>query len=321
MLDLYYNGDTNYPGYDIYEYTYGNLAQTIRVIPPPPSEYINIPLPTSTSTTESPNRLSLDIMDVNTNSIYYRYQENQNVTGHVQIDTINLAGIWTWKASSANDACQLFSSTSGEFRVYQIANNGTVSSPNIISSLLSGVVTTTWHISNDCMKIKTDANVYSAPSLSGTFAQVGSVTSWLAFDDNLDYALTTNSILKYNPSSPGYTSIHTFNITFTANSAIYSYNSRVVVTDVSASSSSAYALVGNNNNNSLAVVLTHSQTGYDSQPTVLVSSQCTKVLAYGIVSSAFSSSFYFVDYAFFSWNQITFPAFSVFDPTAITIML
>jgi len=57
VLDLYYNGDSTYPGYDVYEYSFGNLARTIRVIPPVPSIYFNVTLPASSSSVSSPKRL------------------------------------------------------------------------------------------------------------------------------------------------------------------------------------------------------------------------------------------------------------------------
>ena len=80
VLDLYDNANLNYPGYDIYEYSYGNLAQTIRVIPPTRSIYFNTTLPASISTVTSPNRLQWDITD---GSSYMRYRENDNATNNV----------------------------------------------------------------------------------------------------------------------------------------------------------------------------------------------------------------------------------------------
>ena len=62
VLDLYHNGDSTYPGYDIYEYSYGNLAQTIRVIPQAPSIYFNTTLPVAPSLTSSTN-LQWDMID------------------------------------------------------------------------------------------------------------------------------------------------------------------------------------------------------------------------------------------------------------------
>lgn len=72
VLDLYANADATYPGYDIYEYSYGNLASTVRVIPPSPSDYISYYLPNATTTLTSDTQLEWDQLDVSTNTIFTR---------------------------------------------------------------------------------------------------------------------------------------------------------------------------------------------------------------------------------------------------------
>ena len=191
VLDLYHNGDSTYPGYDIYEYSYGNLAQTIRVIPQAPSIYFNTTLPVAPSLTSS-TKLQWDMID---GSNFVRYTENDNVTGNVQIDTIAVGASMQIKAASPNSECVLIRNTGNdEFRVYQLTNNGTAAtagSPNLIpTALTSQVSSTTWMISNDCLRIKTDSNIYSAASTSSSFAFVQAVSSWMAVDDSLTYALT-----------------------------------------------------------------------------------------------------------------------------------
>lgn len=57
VLDLYYNGDSSFPGYDIYEYSYGNLAQTVRIIPPAQTIYFNTTLPAANNLIFSSKRL------------------------------------------------------------------------------------------------------------------------------------------------------------------------------------------------------------------------------------------------------------------------
>jgi hypothetical protein len=72
VLDLYANGDATYPGYNIYEYSYGNLASTVRVIPPPPSDYINYNLPSATTTLTSSTKLEWDQLSVSATTVFTR---------------------------------------------------------------------------------------------------------------------------------------------------------------------------------------------------------------------------------------------------------
>ena len=76
VLDLYYNSDTNYPGYDVYEFKFGNLAKTIRVIPTPPSEYLAVTYPTNTATHASDTSIDYDFLNVAANTNFTRIFED-----------------------------------------------------------------------------------------------------------------------------------------------------------------------------------------------------------------------------------------------------
>jgi len=150
-----------------------------------------------------------------------------------------------------NSQCILLHNTAThEFRVLEMTSNGTASSVastnNIPSLLASQNGSSSWAVSNDCLRIKTDTNVYAAASTSSPFALVSAVSSWMSVDDSLVYALTANSILKYTASNSSYTSIYTFvNQTFTS-CAIQSYGSQIMAVEVLAASVNAYAFSDSN---------------------------------------------------------------------------
>lgn len=78
VLDLYPNNDASNPGYSIYEFSYGNLASTIRVIPPLPDAYLTFDYPTHTAVNNNPvpDRFQWDFLNVGTDTDYSSYLEN-----------------------------------------------------------------------------------------------------------------------------------------------------------------------------------------------------------------------------------------------------
>lgn len=318
---MYYNGDSSYPGYNIYEFSFGNLAQTVRIIPPTKSIYFNTTLSSPLNNLiASTKLLQFDYVDGLPNTTFYRYSENNNVLNHVQVDSFTITGVWELKTVSANGQCILFKNSANEFRVDQFMSNGTsasVTATNSIPTLLaSQSASVNWKISDDCLRIKSDSNVYSASSTTTSFSLVGAVSGWMADDDSLTYVLTSNTVLKYTSSNSSYDVIHTLvNLTFTSQAIISSYNNRIVIAEVGASTASAFAFI--DNSGVLTELLNHQSTGYDSTPTIKISPQCTKVFVYGLVSAAAQTNFFYVNYANLQNIVITFPAASIFDPASI----
>ena len=133
----------------------------------------------------------------------------------------------------------------------QTTSNGTAStiaSTNIISTLLASQVgSSVWEVSNDCLRIRTDTNVYAASSTSSAFALVSAVSSWIAADPDLTYVLTASSILKYTSSNSSYTNVYTFtNATFSASSLIHSYGGQIIIAELLASAVNAYGFSDSN---------------------------------------------------------------------------
>lgn len=95
VLALYANNNAGNPGYSIYEYTYGNLAQTVRVIPTAPSPYISFGYPTNSFTQASSTQFQWDFLNLaggNTN--YTSYQDNEKLVDHLQVDAFQWTGAW-----------------------------------------------------------------------------------------------------------------------------------------------------------------------------------------------------------------------------------
>lgn len=99
-----------------------------------------------------------------------------------------MTGTWHVKATSSNSECVLLHNTvSHEFEVLQLTSNGTssnIATNNSFTAALSADnASSTWMISGDCLRIKTDNNLFAASSTSSSFSQVSSVSSWMAVDN------------------------------------------------------------------------------------------------------------------------------------------
>ncbi len=77
VLDLFYNNYPANPGYFVNEFSYGNLASTIRIIPPTPADYLSFSYPTYTTVISSPTRFQWDFLNVATDTTYSHYLENE----------------------------------------------------------------------------------------------------------------------------------------------------------------------------------------------------------------------------------------------------
>ena len=71
VLDLYANGVVSY---NVYSYSYGNLASTVRVIPPSIPIYLNFTYPTNNVLLPSPNLYAWDVLATVTDTTYSYYQ-------------------------------------------------------------------------------------------------------------------------------------------------------------------------------------------------------------------------------------------------------
>ncbi len=120
----------------------------------------------------------------------------------------------------------------------------------------------------------------------------------------MTHVLTSNSILKYSSTNNTYSIIHTFNSTLSGSASIMTFGNRIVVSDKSSTAADIYAF---DSSSTVIEILSQSLGTYDSMPTIVISPNCTKILVYGMISSTFSTNFYFVDYANLEYFDIEFP--------------
>lgn len=310
VLDLYYNGNSADPGYNIYEFYFGNMASTIRVVPPVPANYLYFTFPTNTYNAQSSSRYQWDFLNTaagNTNLTIYT--ENEKVVNHLQVDLFQWSGLWQRLASS--DSCRLVKNTGNNtYVLYWYSSNGTsllVSNTFDLTSALTG--TSSWEVSKDCTKLKADANyfVYNGASYQAAVSPSG-IT---ALDSSLTYAITTSSVLRYNSNTNQYANFIT-NLTLSTNAKVQTYSNRVVVYDTSATGASIYSWLDNAGTGSLLLSFsTASLLNFSSTPVVRVSPQCSKVLILGMSAGSLKSYFYHLDYSGLSSTAVDFPLESV----------
>lgn len=230
-----------------------------------------------------------------TDTNYISYLENEQSPNHVQIDSFTLTGSsWSILASSLN--CRLVSDGTQYF-IYSFANNGTAlssNSTNATSSLTGG---SNWKISNDCTKIKMNTNTYFTDN-SGSLSSVTGPSDIISTDDLMIYAVVPTGILKYNSTDSTYSPFVTnANLSFSGGAKIYSYNNRIVVSDVDGDDIEVYAYLDNAGVAARAFYFNSvNSVNFTSPPSVLVSSMMTKILIYGLDGSNFVTSFHFIDY-------------------------
>jgi hypothetical protein len=192
-------------------------------------------------------------------------------------------------------------------------------SENNVTTTFSAVSSTNWYISDDCLKIITDSNVYAAPSVSGTFASVGTVAGWLSYDSSFNYVLTANGIRKYSSTSNTYTNLYSFSaITFSSGAILTAYGNNLVAYQTT--STTAKLLVVVDNGGIVTNILERSFT-FTSAAAVLTSSRKSKILVHGLSSGSLSTYFYHIDYSSASSTVLTFPTTAVVDPATIMLLL
>lgn len=310
LLDLYYNGDASNPGYSIYEFSFGNLASTIRVIPPVRSDYLSFSFPTNTYHAQRSSRFQWDFLNVAGGSTNYTsYRENEQSPNHVQIDEFQWTGNWEILATS--EACGLVRNTgNSSYVLYWYASNGTASSVSNTYDLTAlGLSASAWAVSSDCRKIRAGTSYYA---LNGAAYQLVAGTSGIVSADlNMDYGVTANSVVRYNSNSGQFESFYS-GLTLSPAAKVAAYSGRVLVSDTSSTAASVYAFLDSTGTASLLLEFsTSALLNYTSAPSVLFSSQCTKVLVHGISGGVFAPYFFHVDYAGLSYTELDFPTASV----------
>ena len=153
ILDLYYNGlDTN-KGYDIYSFSYGNLASTIKVVPPVDPPYLTFTPSAFTSSLSLQDSYSWIYNNIGATSstiTVYKHDDsldNHFATGSITLDTTSVTVL------AASQKCLLVSSSSNYYIYETISLNGSLSfiKTDITFNVNFFMNKNSWRVSNDCL--------------------------------------------------------------------------------------------------------------------------------------------------------------------------
>lgn len=153
---------------------------------------------------------------------------------------------------------------------------------------------------------------------NGTFSSAGSISSFIATDQDLIYAITNNAIWKYNSSSKNYQQ-YLSNLTFNSPVSVQSYNNSIIT--YALSSSSATINIYSDSGSSLTVIPTIQLTGFNAVPNIAISPRLSFVAVYGTSSTGSIIKLYYIDYVASTTKELDFPTEAVFDPAKLYISL
>lgn len=187
------------------------------------------------------------------------------------------------------------------------------------STSITSLVTSnpsTFGVSQDCTKFRAGDSMFVKSN--GTFSSAGSITSFIAFDQDLMYAITINAAWKYNSSSKDYRQ-YLSNLTFTSTTLVQSYNNSIITYSITANSVTINLY--SDNGNSLTAIPSIQIAGFNSTPNIAISPRLSFLVIYGTSSSGSIIKFYYVDYAGGKTKELNFPTEAVFDPAKLYISL
>lgn len=328
VLDLYDSGSTSSPAYDIYSYSYGSLASTIKVVPSPVPPYLKFTPSTYTSSFISSSSFSwvyINTATTATTTTITVNQHNDAVTStHLGTGalTISYIGLCVILATSQN--CLIISkgTTYILYTLTQSSTGAITFTPKDITNTVSSAQTkVSWQVSNDCSRFSVDSYIYA--TFSGSFALANSNLNsfvWISIDKTFTYALVAGSIWKYDSPNNVYKSYYsTLNSTFTSGSVIQSYNKSIIVYKLTSSSALVNAFV--DSGSSLALLPNMLVTGFIATPKIALSPQLSLVVIYGASTAKALNSIYYIDYTDKSVDKLDFPEDAVFDPSSVYISL
>jgi hypothetical protein len=231
LLNLYDNGITGARGYDIYEFSYGNLASTMKITPPTTNYYIDFTPPNSNPST-FPNALDWTYIDTSsgTSSVFTFYSYKTGVTNNYITGTHTISGINTVLTSSL--LCKVVFSSPSTYRVITLATSGnTITSTPLDISLAVNALSTSkilWKISDDCNFLLIDTSILKLSS--GTYQVINSNLNVVAIDSSFTYALVGNAIYKYSSTTNTFSSYKTgISANFIGNSELFRSTTRIIL--------------------------------------------------------------------------------------------
>jgi hypothetical protein len=237
VIDLYDNGAASNRGYDIYSFSFGNLASTIKVIPTATPPYLTFTPTTFTSSISSPSQylwFYINTGSAFTSSTITVYRQDDTLSSHLATGVLSISytGVCTILATSKN--CLIVSQGTTTYNLYTLSqNSNTLAFSSADISLWAGMTTSTiWKVNDDCSKFSKGKFVFAYSTTSSDFAFVSNTQNlvWTAIDSTLTYAYVSGVIWKYNSAKNLYVSYYT-NISSSSYTTptLVSYNNQLII--------------------------------------------------------------------------------------------
>jgi hypothetical protein len=175
VLNLYDNGLTTNKGYDIYSYSYGSLASTIKVVPVAVPSYLTFTPSTYTSSVISSSSFSWTYINTGsaaTTSTITVNQHNDAISStHLATGTLSISytGLCVILATSQNCLIVSQGTTYILYTLTQSSAGAITFTPLDITTTVSSAPTkVSWKVSTDCSKIAVDNYIYA--TFGGSFS-------------------------------------------------------------------------------------------------------------------------------------------------------
>jgi len=329
VLNLYSNGATTNQGYDVYSFSYGSLASTIRVIPPSLPTYLSFTPPTSTSSifASSSNFMWTYIntgSSATTSTVTVYKHDNTISTSHLASGSLSISVAGSCVILATSQKCLIVSQGSS-YLLYTLnqSSTGTITFSSIDITFPASLSPNkiTWRLNSDCSRFTVGKYIFAL--FSGSYSLIAnnfSTFSWIALDQSFTYAVVVGAIWKYDSTTNAYKSYYsTLNSAFTAGTVIQSSNSKIVVSKIN--SSDAFVNAFTDSGSALTLLPSLSLSGFKSTPKIALSPQLTLISIYGASSTGAITKLYYIDYSEKSFDELDFPDEAVFDPLNLYIVL
>lgn len=267
VLDLYSDGAVNL-GYNIYQFSYGNLASTIKVIPVASLPYLTFTPSTFSSSKASSSQYQWFYINTGASAISSSvtlYSQVDSLTSHLSTGVISITFTGLCSILATSSKCMIISQGTSSYLLYSFTSttvNTTFTNTNItyFAGISSVTGSTVWNINNDCSKFSIGSQIFAYTVAAAGFALVGNLNNfaWTALDSSFTYGLAPGAIFKYSSSSNIYKSYYSLDTTFSTASNIVSSSSNIAVYKLTSTSATLSAFY--DNGTALTLVLSLSLT-------------------------------------------------------------
>ena len=254
-----------------------------------------------------------------------------NVASKVSDATLTKSG--TWDVVAYNSACMLIREVGvNNFRLARYDSTGGTWTEEDLSTIMTGVTldaNTNELISPDCNRMRFNRDIIFLNSGTSQWEFIGGSSGAFTYtdiNDNLDIALVTDKIFKFNGVSAFAEYGPISGLTLLTENLLYATGSMVIVASRSTSAVEMKAFK-DNGDGTYTQALTHSDSGFTATPTILVSPAYSKTCITGVYiptggsSAAPKIDCFSIDFPAASSLSFAFPVEAIADPTNTDLQL